>query len=167
MLGGRRRIAIFLGNSIFGDDSIALAVAERLSLRLQSAGYEVATAERTGFVLLDYLEGYDSATIVDSARADESMPGTVREYTPRDFRAVKPTSPHYAGIPEALELMETFQIGVPRVRIIGIAIRDPYILSTSLSEELQVRLTSIAEQVYDRIVADAHEESGADPYAVS
>ncbi len=167
MLGKGRRVAIFLGNSIFGDDSIALKVGERLKARLQTAGWEVHTAERTGFALLDYLEGYESAVIVDSIQGDAATQGDVEEYTLGDFKLLKPISPHYAGIPEALELMETLCMGLPRVRIIGISILDPYGLSTELSNELRTKVETIGGQVYHQIVNETPEVRRSIPSASS
>ncbi len=167
MLSEGRRVAIFLGNSIFGDDSIALAVGERLKARLQTEGYEVYTAERTGFALLDYLMGYKSAVIVDSVQGDAVTEGDVQEYSLGDFKLLKPISPHYAGIPEALELMETLCMGLPRVRIIGISIRDPYALSTTLSNELRMKVETITGEVYSQIVTETTVIHRSNPSALS
>lgn len=163
MLSEGRRVAIFLGNSIFGDDGIALVVGGRLRARLQTTECEVHIAERTGFALLDYLEGYKHAVIVDSVQGDAVTEGDVQEYALRDFKLLKPISPHYAGIPEALELMETLCMGLPRVRIIGISIRDPYALSTTLSDELRIQVDAIAGEVYNLIVTEAPEVHRSSP----
>ncbi len=154
MLGGRK-VAVFLGNSLFGDDGIALLVAAMLKEKLQSEGFEVHAVERTGFALLDYLEGYKDAIIIDSVGSGNVSPGHVQTYSLEDFKLVKQASPHFAGVPEALELMDTLHLRVPAVKIIGISIRDPYILSDTLSEELNTGINAIAGQVYEEIRTDA------------
>lgn len=146
------KTAIFIGNSVFGDDGISLAIGDMLRSRLEGMGFDVHIVERTGFALLDYLEGYDHAVIVDSVAAVPDPEGSVRVFSSEEFRLVKPNTPHFAGVPEALQLMRSLQMKMPDVRIIGIKVNDPHTLSESLSTELNARTTEIGDRVYQEIL---------------
>ena len=148
-----RRAAIFMGNGIFGDDRIGLLVGEALRERLQKRRFDVQVVERTGFALLDLLEGYESAVVVDSYGSNSTPVGSVKTFSVGDFGLVKPATPHYSGVPEALRLMGELRMAVPRVAIIGISVRNPYALSDSIDPELDSRKEAICSEVYDGILS--------------
>ncbi len=148
-----RRVAVFIGNSIFGDDRIGLLVGETLRPSLEREGFDVHVMERTGFALLDCLEGYDRAFVVDSF-SDGSIPvGLVRSFSPAHFAVAKPGGPHYAGVPEALRLMRDLRMPTPKVSILGINVRNPYALSTEIDRKLGSMLDAISAGVYSRIAS--------------
>lgn len=152
-----RPAAVFIGNSIFGDDRIGLVVGDLLRERLEGIGFDVHVVERTGLALLDCLEGHDSAVVVDSVCSEVNKVGEVLTLSPQDFATVKPASPHFSGVPEALQLMEQLEIGVPEVMILGVNVKDPYTLSDSMSEELEGMKDAIAREVYARIAVRQRE----------
>ena len=156
-----RRTAVFLGNSIFGDDQIGLVVGRALERRLTDLGFDVQVVERTGFALLDCLEGYDSAVIVDSVSTGKDPAGRVISFGPEDFALVGTGVPHFAGVPEAVQLMKTLNLGAATVSILGINVSDPYVLSESLSEDLKGVMGDISNEVYDRIAAQRWAEANA------
>ncbi len=148
-----RRVAVFIGNSIFGDDRVGLLVGETLKHGLEGIGFDVHVMERTGFALLDCLEGYDRAFVVDSF-SDDSVPvGLVRQFSPAHFAVAKPGGPHYSGVPEAARLMRDLRMRTPKISILGINVRNPYALSTEMDCELDSMLDAISADVYSRIVA--------------
>jgi hydrogenase maturation protease len=153
-----RSAAVFIGNSIFGDDQIGLVVGQRLRERLEGAGFDVFVIERTGFALLDCLEGYDRAFVVDSFSAEGRPPGQVVTFSVEDFESAKSAAPHFSGVPEAVRLMKELGMAVPKLKVIGINVKDPYTLSDHLSEDLQRSAWAIAEQVYGWVVPQLKEE---------
>lgn len=148
-----KRAAIFIGNSIFGDDRIGLIIGEILRSRLEGNGFDVHILERTGFALLDCLEGYDSAIVVDSICNRRSPVGKVTSFSVEDFRSVKPFTPHYSGVPEAVKLMQDLGMSVPEVSIIGINVRNPYTLSWDVAGDLNSLRDTISAEVYAGIMA--------------
>jgi hydrogenase maturation protease len=147
------RAAVFIGNSIFGDDKIGLLIGEALSPELVRSGVDVRIMERTGFALLDCLEGYGRAVVVDSFCDGESPVGMVASFSVDDFSAVKPATPHFSGVPEAAKLMRDLGLEVPDISIIGINVRNPYSLSTDVDTELDAMKDAIATEVYSIILA--------------
>jgi len=148
---GQRKTAVFIGNSIFGDDAIGLVVGEALRPKLEGDGFDVQVLERTGFALLDCLEGYDSAFVVDSFCNRTMSIGSVAPFSVEDFGAVKPVAPHYSGVPEAVRLMKELGMKVPDLSIIGINVGNPYALSSAIDRRLDALKGAISAKVYERI----------------
>ena len=155
------KAAIFIGNPIFGDDGIGIVLGQALEGRLRDAGYDVFVLERTGFTLLDYLEGYEEAVVVDSFCDEAGLPGQVVRFTIDKFRSVKSMAPHFSGIPEAVTLMRAIGMKVPRVTVVGVSVRDPYSLADHLSSDLAALEGSISERVLSEILGQCEAEVSA------
>ena len=134
----RRRILLLaLGNDILGDDAAGLVAAEALRGDFEDHIDVVASGE-AGLALLDILAGYESALLVDSISTGRHPPGTVLEYTSEDFHKVVGPSPHYAGLPEVLELARRLDIEFPReVRVLALEIAPPMDFRETLSPAIQ------------------------------
>lgn len=142
-------LILFLGNSILADDRIALIIGEILSKRLESEGKDVELIEKTGYSLLDYLEGRESVIIVDSVMTGRHRIGEILTLTPDDLERFSPSSSHYTGIPELLKLMKQLDLVLPTdFRVIGIEVEDPYTVSTKISRKLETEVTRIAEAIH-------------------
>lgn len=149
---GSRDAAIFIGNSIFGDDQIGLEVGRILAGRLERDGFDVHVVEGTGLALLDCLEGHERAFIVDSY-CDKTEPvGLVRTFSLERFRLVKPAAPHFSGVPEAVQLLKDLGFNPPEIVIIGINVGDPYTFADCLSSGLRRMTARISEEVHELIL---------------
>jgi hydrogenase maturation protease len=153
-----RPLVLFLGNSILADDRIGLVIGETLKDKLSAEGNDVEVIEKTGFSLIDYLEGRERVVIVDSVKTSDHKVGDVVALGPEDFQSNAPFTSHYAGIPESIELMKRVDIEPPRdFSILGIQVEDPYTVSLSMSEKLQRELPKIALQIHESITTSALE----------
>ena len=130
----RRRIVLLaLGNDILGDDAAGLAAAETLRGEFEHDVDVVASGE-AGLALLDILAGYEFALLVDSISTGRVPPGTILEYTDKDFQKVVGPSPHYAGLPEVIKLARHLGIDFPRqVRVLALEIAPPMDFRETLS----------------------------------
>lgn len=148
-----KHTTIFLGNSILGDDRVGLMVGEILKDRLSLHGIDVYIVERSGLALLDYLSGYESAIIVDSMKTDKYPIGSVIVFSPEEFKRIKPMAPHFLGVVDVIDFMKNLKLDEPKkVIIIGIEVKDPYIISEKLSEDIERCLNKIAEEIYNKIL---------------
>ncbi len=113
-------VILGLGNDLLGDDGIGLLAARAL-LPFESSGVAVRSAGQSGLYLLEHLQGFDDAIVVDSVLGDH--PGTIRELTDSELpRSIVPSA-HYVGLPEALALARSAGLAVPqRLRIFGVEI---------------------------------------------
>lgn len=145
-------LILFLGNSILADDGIGLVIGEMLKEELETEGNDVEVLEKTGFSLLDYLEGRQRVVIVDSVKTSNHEIGDVMTLRPSDYKSHAPFTSHYVGIPESIELMKLMGLEPPKdLSILGIEVEDPYTVSSSMSEKLQREVSNIAKRVHDFI----------------
>jgi len=111
-------VIVGLGNDLLGDDGIGLLIAAACEGHF---GHDVAVRQtgRSGLYLIDELQGFDDAIVVDSVIGDR--PGTVRELAAEAMPVVGVPSAHYAGLPEALALARHAGLRVPgRLRIFAV-----------------------------------------------
>ncbi len=113
-------VILGLGNDLLGDDGIGLLAADALQ-PFASAEVAVRSAGQSGLYLLEHLQGYEDAIVVDSVLGDH--PGAVRELTGAEVSESIVPSAHYVGLPEALALARSSGLPVPRrLRIFGVEI---------------------------------------------
>jgi len=138
-----RILLLALGNDLLGDDAVGLAAAREIARALPE-GVEVVEAAAGGFALLDLLEGYGAAVIVDAVATGTSPPGTVREIGLEEFPDSGPASPHFTGLPHLLELAARLGMTVPqRLRIVAMEVEDPYQLREGLTPSAQAALPEL------------------------
>lgn len=113
-------VILGLGNDLLGDDGIGLLAARALQ-SCEGPTVSVRTSVQSGLYLLEHLQGYDDAIVVDSVAGDR--PGAIRELRGADIVDVSVPSAHYVGLPEALALARASGLSVPRrLRIFGVEI---------------------------------------------
>jgi len=145
--GHPRILALGLGNDILGDDAVGLLAVRRLRVLLP-VSVEVVEATGAGLDLLDLLEGYDKALILDAIMTGKHPAGTILEFSADDFRKENVRSPHYAGLPTVLQLAESLSIMFPQhIHIVAIEVENPY--------EVREGLSARAESAIPAMVARA------------
>ncbi len=145
---------IFLGNYLFRDDKVPLLIGESLRDKLERDGFTVYIVEKTGYILMEYLEGMDIVFIVDSIKTGRYEIGSIIVVKPEDFKIYSPLSPHYVGIPETLKLMSMLNLNPPKhTIIIGIEVEDPYTLDESISPSLAPIIDTISKKLYREIIS--------------
>jgi len=104
-----RTIVLGLGNPILGDDGVGWHVIQ--DLRNQMAGQlaadvqvDVAEAAVGGLELMERLEGYECAILVDAIQTRDGVPGTLYRLTLEDLPTVHADSGHNASLKAALAL---------------------------------------------------------------
>ena len=79
-----------LGNDLLGDDGIGLLAAEALR-PLESPEVAVRSTSQSGLYLLEHLQEYDDAIVIDSVIGDQT--GAIRELGDAEIQAVPVPSP--------------------------------------------------------------------------
>jgi hydrogenase maturation protease len=140
-------LLLALGNDLLGDDAVGLEAAREIA-RCCPDGVEIVEAAAGGFALLDLLEGYRGAVIVDAVATGAYPPGTVREVLQEEFDGMAPASPHYAGLPHLMQLAVRLGMTVPeRLKIIAMEVEDPHLLHEGLSETARAALPDLVLRV--------------------
>ena len=141
-----RILVLGLGNDILGDDAVGLLAARRLR-RLLPESVEVIEAGGAGLDLLDLLEGYDRALLLDSILTGKYPAGTVLEFTEADFKKDDASSPHYAGLPPVFPLASCLDIAFPsQIRIDAMEIENAYEVSEGLSLIVESNLPALIDR---------------------
>jgi hydrogenase maturation protease len=147
MLESRKRILVLaLGNDLMGDDGVGHVVAKILR---QQLGEEVAILESAaaGFELMELLEGYERALIVDAITTGNNSPGTVLQCSPDEFPGHNAWSAHYAGLPEIMQLANRLQISFPReIRVLAMEINPVSETYIGLSDQIIIAVPEFLKQ---------------------
>ena len=138
-------VILGLGNELLGDDGIGLLAAEALR-PLEDDEIAIRTTAQSGLYLLEHLQGFDDAIVIDSVVGDR--PGTVRELRESEAKPGPVPSAHYAGLPEALALARISGLPVPRrLRIFGVEIGESQSIGAAPSPEVTAALPRIVATV--------------------
>ncbi len=145
-----RVVVLALGNDILGDDAVGFLAARALRSEFADRATFVETGE-AGLALIELLEGFDKALLLDACVTGKVAPGTIVEYIPDDFSRVVAPSPHYAGLPEVLDLAQRLEIEFPReIRILAMEVEDPF----TVREELTPTVAAALPRFIDRARAE-------------
>ncbi|MBN1446400.1 MAG: hydrogenase maturation protease [Bacteroidetes bacterium] len=157
MTGSRRRsgrmLVLAMGNDLLSDDGVALHAA-RLLRKVAPTSVDVRETGEAGFALLEFLEGYDRALILDAIETGNHEPGTLLRLTEEDFTALPSPSPHYAGLPDLRLLAERSGIRFPAdVLILAMEVEDARSIGEQLTPKVSVELQTYVREA-DGILRD-------------
>ncbi len=137
-------VILGLGNDLHGDDGVGLVAAQALAPCESSV--EVRTTAQSGLYLLEHLQGFEDAIVVDSVLGDH--PGSIRELTGVELPRVPVPAAHYVGLPEALALARASGLQVPRrLRIFGVEIDAAQEIGSGLSPPVSSAVPALLASV--------------------
>jgi len=135
----KRCLVLGLGNTILSDDGIGVLAARKArELLVDGEEIDVKEAEIAGFALLDLLEGYRRAVVIDAVRLDGLSPGEIA-LLPMD--RFEPTSHltmgHQIDLPTAARLgAEMGSLFPEEVVIVGVQVADDLTVSEACTPEV-------------------------------
>jgi hydrogenase maturation protease len=152
-----KTIVLGLGNTILRDDGVGIYVARALRDRLGQAA-EVREAELAGFDLLEMLNGYDRAFIVDAIMLDGEEPGVVFRMKPDDIRTTpRLASFHDIDMITALALGRRLQFHMPEeVVIFGVQVEDAHTLGEECTDGVRSVIPLLADEIAGEIMGTPH-----------
>ena len=115
-------LVLGLGNPLRGDDGVGPRIIEELTRRGLPEGVTVRDVGNAGLDLLNILEGWERAVIVDAAEMGRE-PGQFVRFTPDEARLTQKDdhfSLHNAGLSEVLALANALGRTLPDFVIFGI-----------------------------------------------
>ncbi len=146
-----RILVLGLGNDILGDDAVGLLAARRLRAFLPES-VDVVESPGAGLDLLDLLEGYDRALLLDTIMTGKHPPGTILEFSGSDFTKRDAPSPHYAGLPTVMQLAENLGLHFPEhFQIVAMEIANPYEVIQALSAAVEGAIPAFVERARMRL----------------
>lgn len=142
----RRTLILALDHDILRDDGVSLAAARLLEKEF-AGEVELVEAGGTSFALLELLEGYDRALLLDAIFTGQHPPGTVLEFSREDISTQAAPAVHYLGLPEVLRLAEQLGIDFPKdILILALEVRNPLQFRQGLTPEVQQALAAFLER---------------------
>jgi hydrogenase maturation protease len=142
-----------LGNDLLADDGIGHLAVAALEPRLTGRA-DVEATPLHGLALLDLLTGYDAAVVLDAACTGAHPVGTVHEIDPDALARIESPSPHFAGLPEMLDLAARLGLPFPRrVRILAVEVRDPWTVGGAMTPAVRDALPALCARA-ERAVAE-------------
>jgi len=152
-----QQLVLGLGNDLLGDDGVGPWLVEALRRRPSLAGFDFETAEGGGLGLLDLLDGYRRAFVVDCVADENGRPGQVQLLSAEEFETQSVTlSSHYAGLPQVLALGQKLGLTMPEVQVLAVSVKDPYRIGTDFSPALRRRLPAIAAELEQVLLEADH-----------
>jgi len=148
-------VVLGLGNPVLADDAVGLKVAEAFQRLLDARplpGVIVLASTRAGFELIDMLQGFRHALIVDALELPEPRAGHVQLLDMAHVAgSVRLNMMHEISITAAFELAARLGIPMPaQVEIYAVEAADTRTLSEELTAEVAAAVEPLAEQLYAR-----------------
>lgn len=136
-----------LGNAILCDDGVGIKVARHIAENHASTDVVVKEAEVAGFALLDLLEGFDRAVVVDAVRLPDAAPGEIAVF---DLDALTPSlhlvSGHQIDLPTALEMGRQLGRSMPAsVHVVGVQVEDDRTFDERCTPAVEATISAAAD----------------------
>ncbi len=145
-------LVLAFGNDLVKDDGVGLEAAKILQAKLTIPQLDFEITTQCGFVLLEMLEGYKRALVLDAVVTREVPVGTILEFLPADLPPVSGPSAHYAGLPEVLEMAQKMKIPLPNpIDILAMEVENPYEFGEGLTIEVQKALPEFIRKAEEKI----------------
>lgn len=138
-----------LGNPILSDDSAGICVAREITGKISRPDLVVVEASLGGLKLLDILEGYDTAIIIDATQTSQGKPGQIHKLESSALAETRHiNSTHDLSLVDALEFGKKLGIPVPhKITIYAIEAEDVSTFSESCTPRVKRAISRCAEMV--------------------
>ena len=144
-----------LGNTILRDDGVGIKVARYIAEHTPAENIVVKEAELAGFALIDLIEGFERAIVIDAVRMDSAAPGEIVVF---ESGALQPSlhlvAGHQIDMPTALEMGRRMARPVPSlVYVVGVQIEDDCTFDEECTSAVQAAIPEAATAALDLIAA--------------
>lgn len=132
-------IILGMGNELLGDDGVGVYVAEKLSSLIDSNNeIYITTTNYGGLRILDLLQGYQSAIIIDAITTGIRPQGSVSRFEGTRFiKTMRLVSYHDINFVTTLRLAKLMRIPVPKnIIVFGIEIAQAIEFREGLSPDV-------------------------------
>lgn len=142
-----------MGNPILSDDGVGLVIAARL--REMLPGVDVASNAMIGVSLIDQIIGYDKIFVIDAMTMRDHQLGDLKKiYQEENCGTLHLFSSHGVNFFELMELGKLLGYDMPEVGgVYGIGINAEVAFGETLSIELNEKISTITNRIFEDIVA--------------
>jgi hydrogenase maturation protease len=138
-------LVVGFGSDALSDDGLPLRLVHDLKVVESQNKFTFETSVVGGLELIELLEGFDNAVLIDTQLTSRRKPGEIHEFTPDNFEETfHLSSQHDVTFHEALRFAKEMGISMPNdIRIISIEVVENKKLSFEFSEEIEEEYHSI------------------------
>ena len=152
-----RVVVLGLGNPVVSDDRVGLAVAAAVCSLLHESpvpGVDVLISTRGGFELVDLLNGYGRAILIDCLSLPSPIAGRVRRVGLDDVAGcARLVNAHEISITEAYRLAALLDIRMPEdLEILAIEGADTRTISEQMTPEVAAAVQPLAREIHSRLM---------------
>ena len=136
MIDDRKDILVLaLGNDQLKDDGLGLYAGRALDAHY-GGRVDVVEAPESGLGLLDHIVPYRRVLVLDAIQQGEE-PGTIKAFGIQSLAPVPSPSPHYIGLPMAMEIAKRMGLPLPEeLVILAMEVEDPFFIAEGLTEKV-------------------------------
>lgn len=134
-----RAVILGMGNTLLSDDGIGIILKRHLEKILgRQTDIEFCETSWGGFRIIDLLQGYDYAVIIDSIKTGSKPAGFIHLMKPSDFLpTLRLTSYHDINFITAVKLAESLNTKMPKnIDIIAVEIENNNTIAEKIDESL-------------------------------
>lgn len=148
-----KTIVVGIGNPILQDDGVGIHVMNEVQRHINDPTITFETAYTGGFNLLDILQGYDKAILVDAVKQENSRIGDVQRFLLTEASSLHSNNPHDVSLPEALRLAQQLgQHQLPQeIVVIGVVVGDTSTFGDHLSTTVQQAIPHAVRMVLSEL----------------
>jgi len=146
-----KTLVLGLGNEIIADDAVGVIAARQLQSQLVGRA-DVMSCALHGLALLELFIDYDRAILIDAIQTGKIAPGTIIEIQPDELPPVQGPSPHFAGIPEMLDLARKLQVKFPsEFRIFAMEVADMQTIGGPITPAVAAAIPELCRKVSEAV----------------
>jgi hydrogenase maturation protease len=148
-----KTLILGLGNPILTDDGVGIKVVHALESRVDDPQVTLHESSVGGLNLLDVLEGYDRAVIVDAIQTSDGTTGDVYHLSSDGFEPCLHVScVHDVNFATALELGRKTGLRLPRdITIVAVEVQDVITFSEECTPRVQVAVSTAVNTVLQKL----------------
>ncbi len=147
----KKVLVLCLGNDIIADDAVGIYAARLLSERVAHLA-DIEESAVSGVALLEIFVDYQRAIIIDAIYTQKHPPGTIIEMKPSDLDRVIAPSPHYAGLPELMDMAKQMELEFPQdIVIFAMEVQDPLTIGAKMTQPVIDSLPKLVERVEQQL----------------
>ena len=141
-------LVLGLGNTILTDDGVGIYVARHIRKKLNVSNVDVKEASVGGLELLDLIQGYDKAVLIDAMVTRKHSVGTLFQIKPDELKGGSAMDRHHISLPEALGLGDSLKMNLPRDLVIyGIEVDNTYTFGEKCTSPVEKAIPGIASHI--------------------
>lgn len=147
---GKNKILVLgLGHEALGDERLGLIMVNDIAEKKLFPEVDFACAYTGGLKLLEYIQGYDSLIIIDTACWKGCPVGTVNFHSRENFReTLHMSSEHDASFLLTLETGERLGLKIPKqIHIIAIEITCDLYFTENLSDNISAQFDKMQSEI--------------------